>query len=881
MLAASLGLALVALARPGQHDTLQRIPTLGVMAARVTGAVSVDGVLDEAAWAAAIPVTAFVQREPHEGTAASERTEARILYDDGALYVGARLYDRAPDSVLALLARRDRFSGSDRFTVFLDSYHDRRTGFFFGINAAGTLYDGTLSNDEWDDDTWDGVWQGKAARDSLGWTAELRIPYSQLRFEKQGGYRWGINFFRLIARRNERDFVAYRPSEGSGFVSRFPTLEGIESVSPPARLEVLPYATSRAEYTAHEAGDPFRDGSRFGAGAGTDFKLGLGGNLTLAGTVNPDFGQVEVDPAVVNLSDVETFFDERRPFFVEGSSIFEFGSGGANDFWGFNWADPTFLYTRRIGRAPEGEQPDNDFAAVPDGTTILGALKLSGKVGNWSLGTLSALTDREVGRFALGNRRWRSELEPRTYYGLYRAQKEFAEGRRGLGILGTATHRFFGTSGLRDELNADGLGLGVDGWTTLDPNGRWVLTGWAGMSRVSGTAGRLRSLQENSVHYFQRPDASYLGVDTGATSLTGLAGRLSLNKQQGNWMVNSAVGVVDPDYEVNDLGFQSRGDQINTHLMVGHKWTRPGRLMRSWRVNLAAFRGWNFGGDRTSSGYFLTGLYQLRNFSEGRWFVAYNPRTFSDRQSRGGPLMASPAGVEWDARFGSDPNRRWLFGLRLHGAHYGEGADDRFSVGTNVEWKLGGRLSLRLEPLLERTRTTSQYVDTFDDALATGTFGHRYVFGDLDQTTLSASLRLNWIFTPRVSLEVYAQPLLSSGRYRGYKELARPRSYAFTPYPAALETADPDQIVIDPDGPEGPADPREIDDPDFSLASLRGNAVLRWEYLPGSTFFLVWSQNRADTETIGGFRAGHSLSRLFGAKADNIFLVKISYWWNP
>ncbi len=884
MLAATLGLALAALATTGRNDSLPRGSNgadIIVTAARLHGGMAVDGMLDEAAWTSAVPVTAFIQRDPHEGSDATERTEVRLLYDDDALYIGARLHDRAPDSVRALLARRDRVSSSDRFTVFLDCYRDRRTGFYFGINAAGTLYDGTLFNDEGDDDTWDGVWEGKAARDSAGWTAEIRIPYSQLRFEKRGGFRWGVNFSRLIARRNERDYVTYQPSNGSGFVSRFATLEGIDGVTPPARLEVLPYVTSRAEYAAHDAGDPFRDGSRYGAGAGADFKIGLGGNLTLAGTVNPDFGQVEVDPAVVNLGDAETFFDERRPFFIEGSSIFDFGSGGANDLWGFNWAGPAFLYTRRIGRTPQGEEPDNDFAAVPTGTTILGALKLSGKVGTWSLGTLSALTDRETGRFELGGRRWRTTVEPRTYYGVYRAQKEFGQGRRGLGLLGTATHRFFGGPPLRDELSADALGLGVDGWTTLDRSGVWVVTGWAGTSRVSGSVERLQALQENSVHYFQRPDASYLGIDSSATSLAGFAGRVSLNKQKGNWMVNSAVGVVDPGYEVNDLGFQYRGDQINSHVMLGHKWTRPSRVFQSWRVNLAVFRGWDFGGDLTSSGYFLTGLYQLRNFSQGRWFVAYNPRTWSDRQSRGGPLMVSPSGVEWDAQFDSDPKQRWLVGLRLHGAHYGLGSDDRFSIGTNVEWKPGSRVSLRLEPRLERARTTSQYVDTFDDALATGTFGHRYVFASLDQTTLSASLRLNWIFTPRLSLEVYAQPLLSSGRYTGYKELARARSYAFTPYPDAAETADPDRIVLDPDGAGGAAEPQEIDDPNFSIASLRGNAVLRWEYLPGSTLFLVWTQNRSDTDTIGGFRTGRALDRLVNANADNILLIKVSYWWNP
>ncbi|HEX6433082.1 MAG TPA: DUF5916 domain-containing protein, partial [Gemmatimonadales bacterium] len=559
---------------PGGQDSVTS-HTRVVRAARVPAPITLDGALSEAGWWAALPVSQFTQREPNEGAPASERTEVRVLYDDDALYIGARLFDRHPDSVRAQLARRDRVSNSDRFLVFLDCYQDRRTGFFFGINAAGTLYDGTLYNDDWESDTWDGVWDGQATRDSLGWSAELRIPYSQLRFHKQKSLRWAINFKREIARRNERDYLVPTPSNGSGFVSRFVDLVGIEQVSPPPRLELLPYFTTRAEYLGHEAADPFNDGSRLGAGLGADLKIGIGNNLTLDATVNPDFGQVEVDPAVVNLSDVETFFEERRPFFVEGASIFNYGEGGANDFWGFNWANPSFLYSRRIGRAPQAELPDDyDYSLVPAGSNILGAAKLSGKVGSWSLGALNALTSREHARFSLGQQRWRQEVEPLTYYGVYRGLKELKGGRHGLGFIGTVTARSFEETRLSDELSSSAVGAGLDGWTTLDRDGVWVISGWGGMSRIAGTAERIRNLQESSVHYFQRPDAQYLGVDSAATALTGYAARVSLNKQKGNWMLNSAFGVVDPGFELNDLGFQFRGDQINSHLMFGHKWTQ-------------------------------------------------------------------------------------------------------------------------------------------------------------------------------------------------------------------------------------------------------------------------------------------------------------------
>jgi hypothetical protein len=540
-----------------------------------------------------------------------------------------------------------------------------------------------------------------------------------------------------------------------------------------------------------------------------------------------------------------------------------------------------FLYSRRIGRAPQAELPDQyDYSNVPAGSNILGAAKLSGKTGSWSLGALNAVTSREQARFSLGQQQWQQEVAPLTYYGVYRAQKELSAGRHGLGFIGTLTARSFDQAHLRSELSSSATTIGLDGWTTLDPQGVWVISGWTGISRVGGTAERLRNLQENSVHYFQRPDADHLGVDSNATSLGGYAARVSINKQKGNWMFNSAVGVVDPGFEANDLGFQFRGDQINSHLMFGHKWTRPSRLFRSWRLNFAGFRSYNFGGDVSWTGLFLTGLYELRNFSTGRWFVAYNPKTLSDRRTRGGPLMVNQPGVEWEFNMDSDPNRRWVYGWGLHGNHYQRGWEESWTAWASLEWKPGARVSVRLEPQVERSRTSAQYVDTFDDPLASATYGHRYVFADLDQTTVSASLRLNWIFTPRLSLEMYAQPLLSSGRYTGFKELARPRSYEFNSYPDPGETADPDRIVVDPDG-SGPVTGHEIDDPNFSLASLRGNAVLRWEYFPGSTLFLVWTQTRSDTETIGSFRTGRAFNRLWGADADNIFMVKISYWWNP
>jgi hypothetical protein len=851
-----------------------------VPAARAGSGLTIDGRLDDSAWSGVQPVASLTQRVPQEGAAPSQRTEIRVLYDDDALYIGVRLYDSAPDSVRALLARRDRAVSADRFLVFLDPYHDGRSGFYFGVNAAGTQYDGTLYNDEWADSTWDGVWDGRAARDTLGWTAELSIPYSQLRFQQREAYRWGVNFKREVARRKEEDYLVFRPTNGSGFVSRFVDLVGLERVSPPARLEVMPYVTAKAEFLDHAAGDPFNRGARARPGAGVDAKLGIGSNLTLDATANPDFGQVEVDPAVVNLTDVETFFPDQRPFFIEGANIFSFGSGGANDFWSFNWGSTDFLYTRRIGRAPQGTLPDADFSAAPAGTHILGAAKLSGKAGSWNVGALNALTKREYADLALGRARWRSEVEPLTWYGVYRVQKELSGGRAGIGLIGTGTVRWFDEDRLPNQLAHSAFGAGVDGWLTLDRGGTWVLAGWAGASRIGGTPAQLVQLQSTSVHYFQRPDADRVRLDSAATSLGGWAGRFSLNKQRGNWMLNAAVGAIDPGFEQNDLGFQIWADLVNAHVMAGYRWTRPGRVFQSARLNVATYRTWNFGGDLTGAGYFLSGTFDFRNFSHWEWYVEYDPRSLNPRRTRGGPLTVNPPGVDWDMTFTSDGRRRWIFGIGLHGDHFAQKRQQSWTVGPTVEWRPSSRASLQLGPKLERLNTTAQYVGTFEDPAAVQTFGRRYLFAELRETQLSASLRLNWILTPRLSLEVYAQPLLSAGAYRSYKELGRPRSYEFLP--TGQPSVAPDDAANLVVAPATPGVTRlEFNNPNFSLASLRGNAVLRWEYRPGSTVFFVWTQNRSDTAVDGTFRVGDGLERLIGAPGNNVFLVKFSYWWSP
>jgi len=846
--------------------------------------MKIDGFLTEEVWKNGCCIENFTQRDPHEGKPATQKTEVRIAYDDKALYVGARMFDSKPDSIVARLGRKDDDMEADRFFFFIDPYNDKRSGYYFALNAGGTYYDGILLNDDWDDDSWDGVWEGNVNIDNEGWTAEMRIPFSQLRFKKQQKYEWGVNFNRDISRNKEMSFLVYTPKDGSGFVSRFPKLTGIENINPNRSIEFLPYFRTKAEYLSTDAENPFNDGSRYLPGIGGDFKFGIGSNITVDATINPDFGQVEVDPAVVNLSDVETFYHEKRPFFIEGASIFNFGQGGSRSNWGFNWGNPDFFYSRRLGKAPTATDylPDYDYSDIPDGTTILGAAKLTGKIGdNWNIGTLHAITNREYADLDIDGIESEYEVEPLTYYGVARIQKEIDEGYQGVGLIGTHANRNFKNELIKNEINSNASTFGIDGWTFWDKDRVWVTTGWLGMSHVNGTNQRIADLQKSSRHYLHRPDRNNFKFDPNATSITGFAGRLLVNKQKGNVIFNSALGFIDPKFDNNDMGFMWRGDVINAHIGGGYKWTETTSFTRYAEVIGALFGSTDFDYNVTWTGIWSGIFVRFTNYYLLNLRMAYNPETINNRRTRGGPLTKNPPGWELNGFVESDSRKTWVFGLG--GATYHTNSKDNFKeVEFSIRWKPTSNLSLDINPEFEYQKEFSQYVDVFEDVTASKTYGNRYVFAELDYKELSASIRLNWTFTPKLSFQLYAQPLISTGDYRNFKELARSRSYDFNNFgqnSSTIKYAD-ESYTVDPDG-IGPAESFEFDNPDFNYKSIRANAVLRWEYLPGSTLFFVWTQSRTDDHLDNGqFQLSRAFDRIIDSDSDNIFMVKMTYWMN-
>ena len=854
---------------------------LEVRAMRVgpTHRLVLDGMLDESAWATAEVATGFTQMRPNPGEPSSQRTEAHVLYDDDALYVGFRCYDDAPEAIVRRLARRDDWNVSDKVVVAVDSYGDGRTAFVFGVNAAGVKYDFLIYNDTNEDFSWDAVWDVAVAPVAGGWTAEFRIPLSQLRYQTgDGPQQWGIEFQRDIARNEEKSFWAPILPDVDGVVSRFGKLAGLEGLTSPRRLELEPYVATRLTREPGDAADPFYSKNNVAGTAGAGLTYGLTSNLTLSATINPDFGQVEADPAVVNLSAFETSFEERRPFFVEGIDVFEFGDTQAYT----SVYRPTFFYSRRIGRRPQRSLDDDafEYIDVPDQTTIASAAKLSGKVGAWSVGILDAVTVEEQAQVLMeGGERLRAPVEPLTNYAVGRVKRDFRSGQTVVGGLVTATNRSMSEPAFAGVTPEHAYVGGLDAEHTWGDR-TWAVNATVVGSYVAGSAEVIETLQRAPQRYFQRPDADHLTLDSTRTSLSGTYGELAVARTSGKWRGSLTANLVSAGFDVNDLGFQSRSDGYALSGIVLYNEHDPGAgWLRRWGGNVNWNVAFNGAGQLINRQVNVNAEVQLPNLWGGGVWVGGNVgEVYNDRLTRGGPIARRPPDIGINPWIFSD-SRRAVSGeayayLRTE---FVENPEYDVDVGFSLTVRPTSALELVLSPEFIRQLDTDQYLTSVDDEAAAATFGTRYVFGDIEQTTFALGLRANWTFTPDLTLQLYAQPFVTAGRYAGYKEFRTPGTYDFGVYGVDKGTiaADGDEFVVAPgDGGE----PFAFDDPDFNVRSLRGSAVVRWEYRPGSALFFVWQQQRDGTEAFGDFRLGRDFGAIFREDVQNIFLIKATYW---
>jgi len=810
--------------------------------------MKIDGDLTEEIWTKASVISQFVVRDPKEGAQPTHDTEVRVVFDADAMYVAVRAMESEPDKIVGMLTRRDDSSPSDWVAVLIDSYHDRRTAFEFGVNAAGVKYDRYWFNDTNNDRGWDAVWDAAVKRNAQGWRAEFKIPFSQLRFNATSTGSVGFAVVRTVAHMTETSTWPLLAKSASGYVSSFGDLRGLTVGGSQKKLELMPYAVGQVTTSPVDASDPLQRSPDPDASVGMDLKYKVAPGLTLTGTVNPDFGQVEADPAVVNLGAFETFFSERRPFFVEGSGNFSFDVD-CND------GNCTGLfYSRRIGRQPHGfvNAPTGGYAAQPANSTIFGAAKLTGRIGAFSVGALNAITSREDARVvpAPGLPVSRTAVEPASSYSVVRANREFANHSR-LGFMMTSTNRRL-SEGL-SYLPARAITGGIDGDWRLD-KGKYNITGyWAGSS-VAGTGDAIDLIQVNNVHSFQRPDATSFHEDPTRTTLEGHSGSLAVSKISGQkTRFNSNVGYKSPGFEINDLGFLSRADEITESNWFQVRNDKPGDHVRSVSVNFNQWAGWNFDGDLRFSGGNINAHWVLNNnWSFGTGFNM-NTEGFNDRLTRGGPGGLSTGGLNQWGYLNTDERKAVQLSFSGSWNNDLEGASG-WNAGPSVMWRPQPALSMSAGLNVSRGLDQTQWVENVTDTTLT-----HYVFGRIDQTTVSISARVNYTVTPTLSIQIYAAPFVSTGHYDQFKELVNGRAPRYADRYAPFAYAS---------------------DPDFNYHSFRTTNVLRWEYRPGSALFVVWQQGRELVNSYADFQFGRDFHDMFGAPATNVFLVKFSRWFN-
>jgi hypothetical protein len=848
---------------------------------RAASPPALDGLVDDPCWSAVPWTSDFVQWEPTEGEPPTYQTSFKILYDDDALYIAYRAYDADPQNISDLLARRDHFPG-DWVEINIDSYFDHRTAFSFTSSVSGVRGDEFVSDDgnHWDGN-WDPIWELRTRVDPEGWTAEVRIPFSQLRFPNQEEQVWGIQVQRRLFRKEERSLWQPKSKKDRGWVSRFGELRGLRGVRPQRQVELLPYTLARGERFESEPGNPFRDGRAGDFELGLDGKLGVSSNLTVDFTVNPDFGQVEADPSEVNLTAFETRFEERRPFFIEGKSILDFQLAPAIAGGGFT--QDNLFYSRRIGRSPRGF-PDlaaNEYVDVPAATSILAAGKLTGKTGQGtSVGLLESITGRETARIAAPGGEREEAVEPLANFLVGRAQQDLRGGDTRLGTLATAVHRDLSGPSVAFLHRAAYTG-GADMLHQWKNKTFYTALNLAA-SRVEGQPEALLRTQTASARYFQRPDNDYESVDSLRTSLSGYAGSARFGKQSGkHWRFETGAAWRSPGFEINDAGFMQRADEVNQFTWVGYSIQNPFSVFRRAGFNFNQWLDWDFGG---------TSLAQRANFNfnmtlNSNWqYGAGATRTWeriSNTALRGGPSSLWPGDTSSWFWVNSDYRRRVNGGF---GVDFDDGDGDwtRFrNYWLDLSYRPSNAFTVTLSPSYSTNDVELQFVDipTSDSDGAP-----RYVFGQLDQETAALTVRLDYTIRPNLTLQFYGAPFVSAGAYTTFKHVDAPRAAEFSD---RFHTYGAGEIRFDAgtgryevdEGADGSVD-YGFDQPDFNVREFNSNLVLRWEYDPGSTLFVVWSQSRSDFAPDGHFALQSNADSLFDVHPYNVFLLKLSKWFS-
>lgn len=825
----------------------------------------IDGLMDAEVWDKIEWSDQFIERYPNDGVDPSQKTAFKVLYDDNFLYVLIRAYDTEPDKIVKRLSRRDGYEG-DWVELGIDSYFDQRTAFTFTASAAGVKSDRAISGDgnNWDR-TWDPIWHLKTSVDQEGWIAEMKIPLTQLRFSNNKEFQvWGIQVRRSVFREDENSFWSYFSQEESGWVRHFGELHGIRNIKPRRQAEISPYIVGKEEHYDKEEGNPYlEDGITRSLGFGVDGKLGISNDFTMDFSINPDFGQVEADPSEVNLTAFESYFQEKRPFFIENRNITDFRVSRGGPFNRNN-----LFYSRRIGRAP-GYYPDLDddeYADVPNNTTILGALKLTGKTKDGlSIGIIESLTAEEKAKVYRNGVEEEETVEPMTNYLITRVQKDLNDNNTIIGGMFTSTNRFINDSTL-NYLNSDAFTGGID-FTQYFKDKKYSLNVIYSMSHIVGDTTAIISQQESSRRYFQRPDNDYTNYDPTRTSLTGSSGLIRFSKH-GNKGFNWGTWATwhSPEFELNDVGYHRQSDAIFEVIWANYRWTEPFSIFRNLNVGIDQWSNWDFGLNNSFYGLSSNAWMQFNNHWSFSTWANVEGSGNSNTTLRGGPALKTTGGGNFGFHFGTDRRKKLQF-YGNAGTSWGfENSRKNTYYGIDIIYRPFNALKISFVPDISFSNNEMQYVD-YEEYNG----NNRYIFAQIDRITTDMTLRIDYTITPDLTIQFYGSPFVSSGDYSDPKYIIDPQAENFT-----------DRYSTDISWSTYPEDGESFQDYldnnyDFNFKQFRLNLVARWEYRPGSLVYLVWTQNKTGYDETGDFDFIHDFDNLFNLHPYNVFLVKLSF----
>ena len=847
-------------------DSGKRIYTtirLNSDAPKIDGDLSDDCWLNEGYWSGN-----YRQFIPAEGDDPTQETEIKILYDNQNVYVAIRAYDDEPEKIDRRIGKRDDFAG-DIVGVCFDSYFDHRTGFEFDLTAAGSKLDLVLLNDSWDTN-WNAVWDGKVGMEDSAWTAEMKIPLSQLRYGEKAIQTWGLHAWRWINRNQEEDQWNLMPRDNPGMLYAIGELHGIKGISKARKIEILPYTVGKIRTYQKEPGNPFATGLDKRLTFGLDGKLGISSDFTLDFTINPDFGQVEADPSVLNLSAFEVFLEEKRPFFLEGKNIFDFDFG-----------EDLLFYSRRIGHQPiyDPDLDHDEYADRIENTSILGALKLTGKTKNGlSVGIMESVTAQErVEILNVDGEKHKTTVEPLTNYLVGRIQKDINESNTIVGGMITSTSRYLNQPYL-DFINRNAITGGLD-FRTHWKNKTFFLDAKMVFSQISGSEEAMREKQNSSARYYQRPDADHLAIDTTCTNLSGHGGSIKIGKgANGKWRYSADLNWRSPGLELNDVGFLLLSDIIDQGINVSYVENEPSGWFRRYTVSTGLSNSWNFGGQFITTRYHLFANSTFSNKWGFNGSIMHQGNSLETRLLRGGPAVLLKG--YWHNRYSihTDYSKKISFRLGFHFHIFEDKISKTNDITPGITYRMTDAFEVSADLSYMKRTDNLQYINSIE-------IDHKenFILGTLDRKTMGLTIRMDYAVSPDFTIQYYGNPYISTGIYRDIKKIVDPSAHE---YDRLYHVFNGSEIVFDETENHYHIDEDlngemeyEVNNPDFNFHQLRSNLVARWEYKPGSTVFLVWTHGRSEYEQITDSTINHGFNRMFDIASQNVFLLKFNYWF--